>query len=81
MGIDRFNLLITDRAVHIRSLELTLVIFQPVHDLIILLILRAGIEEFFVLLVLIDHVEEAFIGAVRTIKHLAFPVKNEFLKI
>ena len=63
------------------SSKFAIICFQPVHDLIILLVFRTYIQEFFILFMFVDHIKHAFIGAIGTIKHLSFPVQNEFLKI
>ena len=56
-------------------------VFQPAHDLVVLLIFRAGIEEFLIFLVLVDDVEHAFIAAVTAIEHFALAIQDEFLQI
>ena len=56
-------------------------VFQPAHDLVVLLIFRAGIEEFLIFLVLVDDVEQALVGAVRTEEDLALAVQDELLEI
>jgi hypothetical protein len=79
--MDILDLLIADRAIHIRGLKLTLVILKPAYDLIVLLVFRTGVKEFFVLLMFIDHIKKALVGTIGTIKNLALSVKNELLKI
>lgn len=72
---------VADRTVHKWGSKSTIIQLQPVDDLVVLLIFRAGIKELLVLLMFVDDIEHAFIQPVRAIKDLAFPVENEFLKI
>ena len=51
-----------------------LLCFEPVHDLIVLLIFGTGIKKFLILLMLVDYIKHAFIGAIGTIKNFSFPV-------
>ena len=79
--VHRFLDIVADGPVHEPELVLAFICFEPVHDLIVLLVLAAHIEEFFVLLVFVDDVEHAFIGAICAVKHLAFAVKDELLEV
>lgn len=77
-GIDQF---IADGPIHKWRLKLTFVVLQPIHDLIVLLVLGAGIKELFILFMLVDDIEKAFVGAISSVKHLALAIEDEFLEI
>jgi len=72
---------IADRPVHERGSKSAIVQFEPVDDLVVLLVLRTGVKELLVLLMLVDDIEHALVQPVRTIEHLALAVEDELLKI
>jgi hypothetical protein len=73
--------IIADGAVHEGGGKFALVVLEPVHDLVVLLVLGTGVEELFVLLVLVDDIKHAFVGAIGAVKNLPFPVQDELLEV
>ena len=75
---DNFFNIITDSAIHERSGKLAIICFEPVHDLIILLVFGTGIKELFILLMLVDHIKHAFVGAISPVKTFLFRYRMNF---
>src|SRR5262249_10971269 len=72
---------IADGPVHERRGETTVIVLQPVDDLIILLVLAAGVQELLVLFVFVDHVEHALVQSVRAIEYFPLAIEDELLQI
>ena len=68
-------------AIHKTKGKLAAICLKPVHDLIILLVLRAYVDKFFIAFVFVDGIKKTLVGAVTTIKNFSLAVKNKFLQV
>jgi len=79
--IEDYLHIIADRTIHEWGGKSTIIMLQPVDDLVVLLIFGAGIKELLVLLMFVDDVEHAFVQSIRAIENFPLAVQYELLEI